>query len=118
MTQQALESVERQLQALGETIAELSRKLDAVQTQSAEMNDQTHQKLSELTQQIGALMADMSAVKTQLSGIEADVKATSARPALSLWQLAFALLIAVIVIVWLIRRALHTLAQQLAFPPQ
>jgi uncharacterized protein YigA (DUF484 family) len=107
MTQQALESVERQLQALGETIAELSRKLDAVQTQSAEMNNQTHQKLSELTQQIGALMADMSAVKTQLSG-----------PALSLWQLAFALLIAVIVIVWLIRRALHTLAQQLAFPPQ
>jgi hypothetical protein len=118
MTQQALGSVERQLQALGETIAELSRKLDAVQTQSAEMNDQTHQKLSELTQQIGALMADMSAVKTQLSGIEADVKATSARPALSLWQVAFALLIAVIVIVWLIRRALHTLAQQLAFPPQ
>jgi prefoldin subunit 5 len=118
MTQQALESVERQLQALGETIAELSRKLDAVQTQSAEMNDQTHQKLSELTQQIGALMADMSAVKTQLSGIEADVKATSARPALSLWQVALALLIAVIVIVWLIRRALHTLAQQLAFPPQ
>ncbi len=117
-TQQALEGVERQLQILGETMAELSRKLDAAQTQSVEMNDQTHQKLSDLAQQIGTLMADMSAMKTQLSGIEADVRAVNARPTLSLWQLAIALLIAVIVIVWLIRRALHTLAQQLAFPPQ
>ena len=116
-TQQALESVERQLQALGETIAELSRKLDAAQAQSVEMNDQTQQRLSELTQQIGALMADMSAVKTQLSGVESEVKTLSARPTLSLWQGAFALLIAVVVIVWLIRRALHTLAQQLAFLP-
>ncbi len=117
-TRQTLDSVERQLQILGETMAELSRKLDAAQTQSAEMNDQTNQKLSDLAQQIGALMADMSAVKTQLSGVESEVKTLSARPTLSLWQGAIALLIAVIVIVWLIRRALHTLAQQLAFPPQ
>ncbi len=117
-TRQTLDSVERQLQILGETMAELSRKLNAAQTQSVEMNDQTNQKLSDLAQQIGALMADMSAVRTQLSGIEADVKAVNARPALSLWQVAIALLITVIVIVWLIRRALHTLAQQLAFPPQ
>jgi len=118
MTQQALESVERQLQALGETIAELYLKLDAAQAQSLEMNDQTRQRLSELTQQIGALMADMSAVKTQISGLETEVKIANTRPTLSLWQVALALLIAVIVIVWLIRRALHTLAQQLAFPPQ
>ena len=117
-TRQTLDSVERQLQALEETIAELSHKLDAAQTQGVEMNDQINQRLSDLTQQIGTLMADMSAVKTQLSGIEADVKAANARPALSLWQLVIVLLIAVVVIVWLIRRALHTLAQQLAFPPQ
>jgi predicted nucleic acid-binding Zn-ribbon protein len=116
--QQTLESVERQLQTLRETIAELSRKLDAAQAQSLEMNDQTRQRLSELTQQIGALMADMSAVKTQISGLETEVKIANTRPTLSLWQVALALLIAVIVIVWLIRRALHTLAQQLAFPPQ
>ncbi|MCL6642979.1 MAG: hypothetical protein K6T71_06635 [Candidatus Bipolaricaulota bacterium] len=116
--QQTLESVERQLQTLGEAIAELSRKLDAAQTQSSEMNDQTRQRLSELTQQIGALMADMSAVKTQISGLETEVKIAHTRPTLSLWQLVIALLIAVIMIVWLMRRALHTLAQQLAFPPQ
>ncbi len=60
----------------------------------------------------------MSAVKAQIAGVETEVKALSARPALSLWQMVFVLLIAVIVIIVLIRRALHGLAQQLAFPPQ
>jgi len=123
--EKSVERVERQLTALNDAVAALpgavtalSQRLDAVQTQSLEIKDYADRRLSELAQQIGALMADMSAVKTQLSGVESEVKTLSVRPALSLWQLAIALLVAVIVIVWLIRRALHTLAQQLVFPPQ
>ena len=120
--QAALDQVQQQLLALHETIGALSPKLDAVQTQSFEMNDRINQRLDELGQQIGALLADMSAIKAQISGLETEVKAASTQPTLSVGQLVIvlfiALLIAVIVIVVLIRRALHSLAQQIAFPPQ
>ncbi len=123
--EKSLEQVERQLAALNDTVTALSgattalsEKLDAVQTQSLEIANRTDQQLTKLAQDIGALMADMSAVKTRLSDIETGVKAVGARPTLSFWQLAIALLIAVIVIVWLVRRALHSLAQQTALPPQ
>ncbi|MFN4217872.1 MAG: hypothetical protein ACK4HB_01075 [Candidatus Bipolaricaulia bacterium] len=123
--QQSLERVESQLQSLSQVLTDLSRKLDAVQTQSLEFNDHISQRLDELGQQIGALLADMSAVKTQISKIDkigTEVEAASMRPTLSVGQLvvvlAIALLITVIAIVVLIRRALHTLAQQIAFPPQ
>lgn len=116
--EQALERVESQLHMLHHTIAALpealqglSQKLDAVQTQSTEINNQ-------IAQRTGDLMADMSVVKTQLSSIETEVKALSLRPTLSLWQLVTALLLAVIVIVLLVRRAVHALAQQIALPPQ
>lgn len=120
--QEALHQVQQQLSILNETVASLSQKLDAAQTQSTEINTQITQRFDELAQQIGELMADMSAVKTKISGVETDVKAVSARPTLSVGQLVvvllIALLITVIVIVVLIRRALHTLVQQIAFPPQ
>nr|BAL57422.1 hypothetical protein HGMM_F50D11C31 [uncultured Acetothermia bacterium]BAL59804.1 hypothetical protein HGMM_OP4C440 [Candidatus Acetothermum autotrophicum] len=117
-TEQSLKNLEHRLQGLSDAVVALSQRLDAAQTHSAELSDQTNQRLSELAQQIGALLADVSAVKSQLSGIETEVKAVNARPTLSLWQVIITLLIAVIVIVWLIRRALHGLAQQIAFPPQ
>lgn len=120
--QEAFHQVQQQLSLLNETVASLSQKLDAAQTQSAEINNQINQRFDELAQQIGALMADVSAVKAQISGVETDVKAVSARPTLSVGQLVvvlfIALLITVIVIVLLIRRSLHALAQQIAFPPQ
>lgn len=123
--EKSLERVERQLAALNDAVAALpgavmalSEKLDAVQTQSLTIANRTDQRLSELAQRIDLFMADMSVVRTQLSGVEAEVKAVSARPALSLWQVAIALLIAVVVIVLLVRRALHTLVQRITFPPQ
>lgn len=113
-----LERLERQLTALNDAVAALpeavmarSEKLSAAQTQSLEIGHH-------ITQKIDELMADISIMKTQLSGIEAEVKAVRAQPALSLWQLVIALLIAVVVIVFSIRRALSALAQQIAFPPQ
>ncbi len=116
--EKSLEQLERRLAALddaigalSEAVTALSARLDAAQTQSLEISNK-------ITQKIDELMADISVVKTQLSGIESDVKALSARPGLSLWELVIALLIAVVVMVWLIRRALHSLAQQMAFPPQ
>lgn len=123
--EKSLERVERQLTALNDAVAALpgaimalSEKLDAAQTQSLEIANRTDQQLTKLAQDIGALLADMSAMKAQLSGIETEVQTVSKRPALSLWQLVIALLIAVIVIVWLVRRALHSLTQQIALPPQ
>lgn len=113
-----LERLERQLTALNDAVAALSEavmarseKLSAAQTQSLEIGHH-------ITQKIDELMVDISIMKTQLSGIEAEVKAVRAQPTLSLWQLVIVLLIAVIVIVVLIRRALAALAQQIAFPPQ
>lgn len=123
--EKSLEQVERQLAALHDTVtalsgamASLSEKLGAVQTQSLEIANRTDQRLAELARDIGVLMADMDVVKAQLSGVETEVKAVGTRPALSLWQVAIALLITVVVIVWIIRRALHSLAQQIALPPQ
>lgn len=116
--EQALGQLEQQIRALHDAVTVFSQKLDAVQTQGFEMGNRTEQRLAELSQQIALLLADMSAVKGQISGVETALQAANARPALSVWELVLALLIAVIVIVWLIRRALQSLAQQLAFPPQ
>lgn len=110
-SRQAIEQLQRQLQTL-------TGQLAAVQTQSRELSDQTTQRFTDLTQQLRALLTDMGTLKAQITELEAGVKAARAQPALSLWELVIALLVAVVVIVWLIRRALHTLAQQLAFPPQ
>ncbi len=116
--QATLDQVQHQLRTVNESIATFFQRLDAVQTQSLELTHQITQRFDEVGKQLGVLSADMSAVKAQIAGVETEVKALSARPALSLWQVVFALLIAVIAIVVLIRRALHGLAQQLAFPPQ
>lgn len=124
-SRQALEQLRRQLQTLTEQLAPvsgtlqgLSHRLDAVQTHSRELSDQTTQRFTDLTQQLSALLTDVGTLRAQLTELDTDVKAARAQPALSLWELVIALLVAVVVIVWLIRRALHTLAQQLAFPPQ
>lgn len=124
-SRQALEQLRRQLQTLTEQLAPqsgtlqgLSQRLDAVQTQSRELSDQTTQRFTDLTQQLSTLLTDVGTLKAHITELDTAVKAARAQPALSLWELVIALLVAVVVIVWLIRRALHTLAQQLAFPPQ
>jgi Tol biopolymer transport system component len=124
-SRQAIEQLQRQLQMLtgqlapvSGTLQGVSQRLDAVQTQSRELGDQTNQRLTDLTQQLSALLTDVGTLKAQMTELEAGVKAARAQPAFSLWELVIALLVAGVVIVWLIRRALHTLAQQLAFPPQ
>lgn len=123
--EKSLEQIEHQLVTLNDAVAALSRatmalseKVDALQTQSTERADRADQQRAKLGQDISALMADISALKARLSEIETKINTLSARPALSLVHLAIALLIAVIVIVVLVRRAVHSLAQQIALPPQ
>jgi Tol biopolymer transport system component len=124
-SRQTLERVQHQLQILTEqmaplsdTLEGLSHRLDAVQTQSLEMSDQANQRLTEMTQQINVLLADVGTLTAQITELETGVKAGRARSALSLWELVIALLVAAVFIIWMIRRALGTLTQQLAFPPQ
>ncbi len=125
VSRQALEQVRHQLHTLAEQLASVSgalqgvsHRLDAVQTHSRELSDRTTQRFADLTQQLSALLTDVGTLKAQITELDTGVKAARAQPGLSLWELVIALVVAVVVIVWLIRRALHSLAQQLAFPPQ
>lgn len=110
-TRQALQHLTEQLAGLTNAVIDLSAQLDTVQTQSRELGDQT-------SQQLNSLEAKISVLGTQAAGLEEGVRAARERPTLALWQLVIALIFTAVVIIVALRRALHHLAQQLAFPPQ
>lgn len=121
-SRQALEQLQKQIQTLTEQIAPLASTLEGLaqkfDSQMAQHLEQLQKQIQTPTEQIAQLTQDLKGLQGKADELDKKVEALRERQILILWQLLLVLLASTVFIVWMIRRALRRLAQQLTFPPQ
>ncbi len=114
-TQEALKELQKEIQSLNESLQKLNAELPS---QSQQTVEQISRQFVDAVQQINALNRAVAELKKQSEDLEAKLVELQRRPTLELWSIALVVALAALCVIWVLRRSLGTLAQQLAFPPQ